>query len=860
MNLIKKAAKAIFLLFSLFLFISIGVFAYFAKDLPDPTKISQREIIQSTKIYDRTGEILLYEIHGGEKRTTISIDKIPDYVKYATIATEDKNFYHHIGIDVKAILRAALSNLKGKRIAQGGSTITQQFIKNTILTPKRTFTRKIKEIILALEMERKYSKDEILGFYLNQIYYGSNSYGIESAARTFFNKSASELTLAESALLTALPKAPSYYSPYGSHLKELKKRQEYILDRMAELGYISPSQAKKAKEEKLKFAPANKGIKAPHFVIEVTQHLEEKYGKDYIQKAGLKVITTLDYELQTLAEEIISKYASLNEKKYGATNAALVAMDPKTGQILAMVGSKDYFDIENQGNFNVATSPFRQPGSSFKPFAYAEFFKKGYPPSTILFDLKTNFGKYKNKDYIPKNYDNKFRGPISVREALAQSINVPSVKVLYLAGIRDTIKLAKKMGITTLNDPKRYGLSLVLGGGEVRLIDEVAAYSVFAQEGIKHPISYILKTEDSKGNILEKYENVSKRVLPSSVAKIINDILSDENARAPVFGHQSKLCLPIPPPPNATSSPPCRPAGAKTGTTQDYADGWTIGYTPSLVVGIWAGNNDFRKKMKNGAGIYVAAPIWNEFMTRAYTLKSKTKSEKLKDNEFVLPKQIEYFNPPESIYVSTTTDKALTEKESSGQFKPMLNGEFIWKKKIKIDKISGKLATKFTPPELIEEKTYTQKPHCILYYVDKNNPLGEMPQHPEKDPQFLNWEKPVLEWAKSLNIKYESPPSEYDDIHIPENKPKIEIIYPSENQTFSLKQKINIKVKCNAPLGIKQLDFFFDDKFINADTSFPYQVSFKIPESTKRGIHFIKIKAYDKVLNRNERKIKIEVK
>jgi len=857
MNVIKKIIKTIFFLFFLLLFITIGVFAYFAKDLPDPSKISQREIIQSTKIYDRTGEILLYEIHGGEKRTTISIDKIPDYVKYATIVTEDKNFYSHIGIDIKAILRAALSNLKGKKITQGGSTITQQLIKNTILTPKRTFTRKIKEIILALELERKYSKDEILGFYLNQIYYGSNSYGIESAAETFFNKKASELTLAEAALLAALPKAPSYYSPYGSHFKELKKRQEYILDRMAELGYISFSQAKKAKEEKLKFAPINKGIKAPHFVMEVVQYLEKKYGKDYIQKAGLKVITTLDYDLQKLAEEIISKYASLNEKKYKATNAALVAIDPKTGQVLAMVGSKDYFDIENQGNFNVATSPFRQPGSSFKPFAYAEFFKKGYPPSTILFDLETNFGKYKNKDYIPKNYDNKYRGPISAKEALAQSINVPSVKVLYLAGIKDTIKLAKKMGITTLNDPNRYGLSLVLGGGEVKLIDEVIAYSVFAQEGIKHPVSYILKVEDSKGNILEKYENISKRVLPSNVAKIINDILSDENARAPMFGSFSKLCLPLPF--YASSSLPCRPAGVKTGTTQDYADGWTIGYTPSLVTGVWAGNNDFKKKMRNGAGIYVAAPIWNEFMTRAYKIKSKTKNKKLKNNEFVLPKQIEYFNPPELTYTSTT-DKFITEEKLTGLNKPMLNGEFIWKKKIKIDKISGKLATKFTPLELIEEKTYIQKPHCILYYVDKNNPLGEIPKHPEKDPQFENWEKPVLEWAKSLNIKYQSPPLEYDDIHIPENKPKIEIISPSENQSFSLNEKINIKVKCNAPLGVKQLDFFFDDNFINTDTDFPYQISFKIPESTKKGIHFIKIKAYDKVLNRNEKEVKIEIK
>lgn len=842
-KIFRSILRLIFYGLILLILLGLAVFVYFAKDLPDPSKISQRQVIQSTKIYDRTGQEVLYDIHAEEKRTVIPIEQIPVYIKAATIVIEDDNFYHHFGLDWRGILRAAWANLRGQRIAQGGSTITQQFIKNAILTSERTLTRKIKEAILSLELERRYSKDEILGFYLNQIPYGSNAYGIEAAAQTFFEQSTQDLSLAEAALLAALPKAPTYYSPCGSHLEELKARQEYILGRMVKFGYLTEEEAEGAKNQELKYSACQRrGLKAPHFVMYIQEYLEEKYGQDYVERAGLRVYTTLDWNLQQIAEAVIAEYAPLNEKKYLASNAALVALDPKTGQILAMVGSRDYFDIENQGNFNVAVSPHRQPGSSFKPFAYAVALEKGYPPETILFDLETNFGEFgapgQEEEYKPQNYDGKFRGPVTLKQALAQSINLPSVKVLYLAGVNQTIDLAQDMGITTLKDRSRYSLSLVLGGGEVKLIDETAAYGVLATEGIKHPLSSILKIEDAQGNILEEYQDEPVRVLAQEIARQINGILSDEEARAPMFGSHSKLYLPD------------RPAAAKTGTTQEYRDGWTIGYTPSLVAGVWAGNNDYTKKMKNGAGIYVAAPIWNEFMTRAYELKTETEKGTVPSNDsrsrglspFELPEQIEEFTPPEPTPTST---------------KPMLDSQFIWQKKVKIDTISEKLATHLTPPELIEERTYAQSPHCLLYYVDKDDPLGLQPEEPETDPQFFHWEEPVLAWASSTHFVFEQPPTEYDDVHIPANQPEIKITSPQDRGKIS-QDKIVIQAEASAPLGIKQLDFFFQDELIGSDFSKPYLINLTLPgHLSSTSTYSIKVRAYDTVLNRQEDEIEI---
>ncbi len=722
----------------------VGIFAYFAKDLPNPEQITERRMIESTKIYDRTGKILLYDVHGEEKRTVIPFEESPQRLKDDTLVIEDDNLYHHFGLDWKAIVRAFLANLRGKKISQGGSTITQQFIKNAILTPERTLGRKIKEAILAIEMEIKYSKDEIFNFYLNQVPYGSNAYGIEAAAQTFFNKNAEDLTLAEATLLAALPKAPSYYSPYGSHFDELKIRQEYILERMLKFGYVTEEESNQAKEEKLEFSPAASGIKAPHFVMYVREYLENKYGKEYMEKAGLKVYTTLDWDLQQIAEETITQGVKQNIKNFNAHNAALVSIDPNTGQILTMVGSKDYWadpfpknckpgrNCLFEPNVNV-TARARQPGSSFKPFAYAMAFQNGFTPGAVIFDLETEFAVPGAESYIPQNYDGRFRGPVTFRQALAQSLNVPSVKVLYLAGVSKTINLAQDMGIKTLKDRSRFGLSLVLGGGEVKLLEQTAAFGVFAAEGKKYSTTSILKIEDNNGETLEEYKKQLKRVLEPQVTRLVSDLLSDETSRAPIFGSKSKLYLGE------------RPVAAKTGTTQEYRDGWTIGYTPSLVAGVWAGNND-NTSMREGAGIYVAAPIWNEFMKKAYNKKQETRNKKETkelENYFDLPEKVEEFISPEPI----ETDKDI------------LNKKFINEIKIYVNKITGKLATNSTPPDLLEERTYYQV-HSILYHLNKNNPQGV--GNGKNDSQFTNWEEPILQWADSRGYNQE-PPTEYDD-------------------------------------------------------------------------------------------------
>lgn len=846
-RLIRKFIKFFFFCSILSILFATGLFAYFAKDLPNPAKMDGYQVTESTKIYDRTGKVIIYDIHGEEKRTVISFEEIPQFVKDATIVAEDDDFYHHLGIDWRGIARAAWANLRGKKIAQGGSTITQQFIKNAYLggpLSQRTFSRKIKEAILSLLMEQKYSKDEILGFYLNQIPYGSSAYGVEAASQTFFNKPAKDLTLAQSAVLTALPKAPSYYSPFGSHLEELKARQEYILNRMVSFGYVSKDQAEAAKKEEIGYA-SFESLKAHHFVTMVREYLEEKYGRLYpdIDKAGLKIYTTLDWDLQQIAEETLKKAVEKNKKTYNAENAALVAVNPKSGQVLTLVGSSDY----GEKQFNVATSPSRHPGSSFKPFAYATAFKKGYSPETIIFDLETNFGKYgpagEEKDYIPRNYDGKTRGPVTMRQALAQSLNIPSVKILYLAGINETINLAQDMGITTLKDRKKYGLSLVLGGGEIKLIDETAAFGVFAAEGVKHPLSLILKIEDGQGKILEEYEDNPTKVLDEQTCRQINSVLSDEEARAPIFGSHSKLYL------------SGRPAAVKTGTTQDYSDGWTVGYTPSLVVGVWAGNNDYSKKMKGKAdGLYVAAPIWNEFMTKAYQEKINGEKQIFETavetkNEFFLPEETENFTPP---LPSPLADK------------PMFNGKLTYEQKVKIDKISEKLATDLTPSELIEERTYNQSVHCLLYYADKDNPLGDYPDNPAQDPQFLNWETSVSEWAKNqFNFGADQqPPGEYDDVHILQNQPSVRISSPSNNETIKISDEktITISVEASANLGVKQIDFFINDQFISTDSVVPYSVTFNpLPYLNDSGRQTVKVRAYDKVLNRQEDEIRVEM-
>ena len=535
-------------LFFLSLAIGAGVFflaiaawlAFLLVEIPSIENLKERKIAESTKIYDYTGETLLWEVHGDERRTVVPLDRISRHIQNATIAIEDSSFYTHGGVRIPSIIRAAIADIfQGKK--QGGSTITQQLIKNTLLNPDRTLTRKVKEMVMSVKMESNYSKDEILSLYLNEIPYGSNTYGIESASQAYFGKSAEEVSLAEAAYLAALPKAPTRYSPYGNNRELLETRKNLVLERMKELLFITDEEYERARNETVSFLPQRKqGLIAPHFVIYVREQLIERYGEDVVERGGLEVITTLDLDLQQKGEEILTRRVAENEQKYNASNAGLVALDPKTGRILVMVGSRDYFDIEHEGNFNV-TLARRQPGSAFKPIVYAAAFKRGYTPDTVVFDLETNFSTNRSEPYIPKNFDGKHRGPLTLRSALAQSLNVPSVKVLYLAGIQNAIDMAEDFGISTLTDRSRFGLSLVLGGGEVTPLELSGAFGVFANQGIKTDTHAIIRVQDRNGNTLEEERVSSERVIDANIANMINDILSDNIARSPEFGLNSPL-------------------------------------------------------------------------------------------------------------------------------------------------------------------------------------------------------------------------------------------------------------------------------------------------------------------------------
>ncbi len=679
--------------------------------IPSLDTIEARKVTQSTKIYDSTGKILLYDVFQNTKRTLVPFEDISPYIKDATLSIEDKEFYTHHGIKPLSIIRALFIDITTLHFTQGASTITQQVVKNSILTGDKTATRKLKELVLALKLEKVLNKEQIFSMYLNEIPYGGSIYGVQEASRDFFGKDAKDVTLAEAAYLASLPNAPSYYSPYGTNKNKLDERKNLVLKEMFKDGKITEIQYNEASKEQVVFLPkTDKGIKAPHFVMYVKDYLEQKYGTDVLEGGGLKVTTTLNYDLQAKAESFAKQFAIDNKKNFNAENLALIAIDPKTGGILTMVGSRDYFDKDLNGNFNVALA-HRQPGSTFKPFAYAEAFIKGFTPDTVLFDVPTQFSTacqpddMSDKDpcYAPSNYDDKFRGPITMRNALAQSINVPSVKVLYLAGVKDSIDLATNMGITGLSDQNTYGLTLVLGGGEVTLLDMTSAYGVFANDGVRNPYISVLKVEDKDGNILEEAKQQPTQILDSEITRKVTDILSDSVARAPLYGPESPV--------NINN----RDVAVKTGTTNDYKDAWIIGYTPSIVVGAWAGNNNNTAMIHKVAG-YIVAPFWRAVMDEA--LKT-------------VP--IETFNR--------------AQKEDSYDLKPVLRGK--WQGGI--SNISSNLTQGGTydpniPYNSLQE-SLSGGVHSILYWVDKNNPRGLQPSNPGVDPQFQNWEYGVRLWA-----------------------------------------------------------------------------------------------------------------
>ncbi len=666
--------------------------------VPDISSFDSRQIDQSTKIYDRTGQVLLYDYNRDARRDVVGLADISPNAINAAIATEDSSFYQHGGIRLTSIVRAMFADAFGGSLSQGGSTITQQVVKNTLLTNQKSVIRKIHEWVLAIKLEEMYSKDHILETYLNNIPYGGTLYGIEAASEAYFGIPAKDLTVAEAAYLAAMIQAPSYYSPYGTHRTELDARKDFVLDRMHTLGFIDDTVYASAKTEKISFATtAQNAIIAPHFVFYILNRLEETYGPSALM-SGMRVTTTLDADLNAKAESIVAQYAVDNEKNFKASNASLIALDPPTGQILAMVGSRDFFDTTIDGQFN-ATLSSRQPGSAMKPFIYSLALMRGYTRDTVIFDTPTQFSTACNPSdintdtppcYSPGNFDNSFRGPMTFETALAQSINIPAVKVLYLVGVQNAINLAKSFGLTTLGDPSQYGLTLVLGGGEVRLLDLTSAYTVFADDGIRNPPTGILQVDDAKGNILSQFTPQPSLVLPAHIARDMSAMLSDAPARVPEYALNSPLSFPN------------YDVAVKTGTTNDTKDAWVIGYTPSIAVGVWVGNNNNTPMVRTIAG-FIAAPMWHAAMAYALSKYPKT-----------------YFGEPDPISTSVP---------------PMLKGN--WQ---------------------IPDANGNSIPHDLLYWTDKNNPQGPPLANPAQDPQFAYWEYGVSSWYYSHPGLFVNPP------------------------------------------------------------------------------------------------------
>ncbi|NTW15667.1 MAG: PBP1A family penicillin-binding protein [Candidatus Moranbacteria bacterium] len=696
---IEVASVVVLALFALALSL-VGVFLF---GTPDPRTLPELSLAQTSCLYDRTGTHELYCLHGEENRKVLVHGDIPDVVRRATVAAEDESFYRHHGIDAAGTVRALLVNLKAGKIEQGGSTITQQLARNAYYTRERTVKRKLLESLMALKIELFFSKDEILDMYLNRVPYGANAYGIAAAAETYFGKPAADLTPDEAALLASLTKAPSAYSPYVASKGTSLSQRDTVLSRMAEAGYLTEEDLKAAKSADTvsKVRPFLQPIQAPHFVFYILEGLEKTYGRDALEAGGWKILTTLDWEKQRLAEQSVREGVVRN-RSANASNAALTAIDPKTGEVLAMVGSRDFHDTSIDGEVNVALRP-RQPGSSFKPIVYAAAFEKGFQPETLLVDKPIDFGPDgTGKEYVPQNYDGQFRGVLSMRETLAQSLNVPAVETLYLAGIGRTIDFARRLGITTLGNPDRYGLALVLGGGEVRLLDMVTAFGVFAREGVRAETHGVLRIIGPDGARVDADGPAPASVLDPEVARKVASIMSDDSARAPVFGARGPLTLPD------------RPVAAKTGTTQDFHDAWTVGYTPSLVAGVWVGNNDNAPMKAGSDGVYVAAPIWHAFMAAATS-----------------GAPVEAFTP----YSKVESDKLLLtglRDESAIEYFDLHSGK----------KLSPEKAAKKDPSRV--RVSYGDGGKCILSYVNKDDPLGPTP--PDlSDPMIPRWEAPAPE-------------------------------------------------------------------------------------------------------------------
>ena len=790
----------------------ISVLAYFSRDLPSPTQLTNREVAQSTKIYDRDGE-LLYDIYDGEHdRTLLDFDDIPQVIKDATIAAEDKDFYNHQGFSIKGILVALFKNVMSQSIEGGGSTITQQLVKNAILQDSRqTPVRKLKELVLAIQIERRYSKDQILQIYLNEIPYGGTSYGIESAAQRYFGKLAKDLTLPEAALLAGMAQSPTRYNPLVNP-DAAYARQRYVLNQMADAGKISREEAEEAMEVELAFNSGidSSTIKAPHFVFYVKQLLEEQFGTKLVEQGGLRVTTTLDWDKQKIAEEEIDKQIErLAQANANATNAGLISVDPKNGQVLAYVGSADFNDVKHDGNVDIIQR-LRQPGSAVKPFTYLQALTMGYTLGTYLGDVPTCFGGTPN--YCPGNSDGKYWGPLQVRDALSNSRNIPAVKMTQMVGVDGFVEMSRALGISGLGDSSSHGLSIGLGSADTRPYDMAQAYATLANGGVKQELNPILKVEDSTGRVLSQFtESDGKRVVDESYVYLISDILSDNGSRTRLFGTGNLLEI-------------GRPAAVKTGTTDMNWDAWTAGYTPSLSTVVWVGNMD-RAEMRGIQGSTGATPIWHHFMRRSL---EGTPVEQFTRPDDVVAVKIDSI----SGMLPGPGSKTRSELFVKGT-EPTQTDSFT--KQIKVDKSNGLLANAATIA------TGNAKERIC---IDLKEPVNA-------------WQSYTDKWMKAQGGNYGCPTKTSELSHTKGDKPFVSIVSPDNNETIA-STSFTVKADVASADKIKKVVFILDGVEVAQITSSPYQHTFNL-DSSDVGTHTITVKAQDASDREGSDTIKVKI-
>ncbi len=799
----------------------VAAVVLFSRNLPSPDRLTEREIPQTTKIFSRQGDVL-YEIFDEQQRTLIQLDDIPKELLEATLSAEDRDFYRHSGFDVAGILRSAYRIVTRGQIMGGGSTITQQLVKNVFLSPETTFTRKLKEIIMAVRLEATYSKEEILQMYFNEVAYGGNYYGVGAAAEGYFGKHVRDLTLEESVFLAGLPQAPSVYSPRSGDPDLSLARYNLVLDLMVKDGVLEPEQAQEAKEfDVLSLVkPMGNNIKAPHFVFYVKQELVRQFGEKMVEQGGLRVTTTLDIEKQVIAEEEvrfqIERLAAQNAK---ANNQALISVSPKTGEILAMVGSVDYFNEEIDGNVNVITAK-RQPGSAIKPIVYVKGFQMGYSPATFLPDIYACFGKQADgTDYCPSNSDGRYWGPLLAREALANSRNTPAVRMGQLVGVQNMIEQAEELGITTLDTPERYGLSFALGAVEVKPIELVNVYSAFANQGQQHDLISVLKVEDSNGKVIfenKPADRKPRRVLPEEYAYLITDILADNESRQRLFGANNLLQI-------------GRPAGVKTGTTNDNKDAWTCGYVPQLATCVWTGNTDNTPMTQTIQGSTGATPTFHHYMRRA-----------------LANTPVEDFVRPDSV-VKIVVDRLSGKLPQSGSNLPTRHEVFAkgtvptevddFHTTVEVCKSRGLLATDYHRHiGDVENRTYT--------FIREPNPALQQ-YSDEWMARTEGYGKPPEQTCPIVNQEGE-----------PLTGPYVQITTPNDGAAID-GTSFDVKVQAYSEHRILKVEFYWDNTLVKTLTSSPYETTISV-SSDVQGVHTVKVVAYDGRGEQSEDSIEVE--